>query len=316
MPEHSDLHIDRPLSNFAVEYKNDAFIASQVAPFVPVNNKSDTYVTFNKEDKFSLPEDIRGPKDKANEISWGTGTGTYGCKDRALRDFLSDSMIANSDINVNPLEKTTGNLSNLLLLGFENRVASLVFTYANYGSSYKVTLSGADQWSDAAGSDPVGVIDTARAACFVEPNTLILGKEVYDILKRHPQLLDHVKGGATSANPATVSMEVMKEVFEVENILIGKAKYNSSKKGQAAAYTRLWGKHAVLAYIDPNVTLDNVSAWKTFRWNQLTTGIGYKVRRYRDEERGGGGQWIETEMSIDEKAVCTDVAYIIKDAIA
>jgi hypothetical protein len=316
MPQHSDLHVDRPLSNFAVEYKNEGFIAPLVAPFVPVNNKSDSYVTFNKADKFSLPEDMRGPKDKANEITWGTGTSTYGCKDRALKDFLSDAMLANSDININPLEKTTGFLTDLLLLGFEYRVATLIFTAGNYSGSYKATLTGTDQWSDFAGSDPIGNIDTARAACFLEPNTLILGKEVYDKLKRHPQLLDHVKGGSTAANPATVSIDVMKEVFEVENILIGKAKYNSSKKGQTASYSRLWGKHAVLAYIDPNVTLDNVSAWKTFRWNQLTTGLGYKVRRYRDEERGGGGQVIEVEMSLDEKAVCTDVAYMIVDAIA
>jgi hypothetical protein len=316
MPQHSDVHIDRPLSNYAVEYKNEGFIAAQVAPFVPVNNKSDSYVTFNKGDKFSLPEDMRGPKDEANEITWGTGTGTYACKDRALRDFLSDAIIGNSDINIKPEERTTSFLTDLLLLGFESRIATLVFTSGNYAGSYKTTLSGTTQFSDYAGSDPIGVVDTARAACFVAPNTLILGKEVYDKLKRHPQLLDHVKGGSTSANPALVTEQVMKEVFEVENILVGKAQYNTAKKGQTASYSRLWGKHAVLAYIDPAVTLDNVSAWKTFRWNQLTTGVGYKVRRYREEKRGGGGQIIEVEMSLDEKAVCSDVAYMIVDAIA
>jgi hypothetical protein len=316
MPQHSDVHIDRPLSNFAVEYKNEGFIAALVAPFVPVNNKSDSYVTFNKADKFSLPEDLRGPKDKANEVTWGTGSASYGCKDRALKDFLSDAIVANSDPNIKPEERTTGFLTDLLLLGFESRVASLVFTAGNYAGAYKTTLSGTTQFSDYAASDPIGVIDTAKAACFVEPNTLILGKEVFDILKRHPQILDHVKGGSTSANPALVSEQVMKEVFGVENILIGKAKYNSAKKGQTASFSRLWGKHAVLAYIDPNVTLDNVSAWKTFRWNQLTTGVGYKVRRYRNEEIGGGGQYIEVEMSLDEKVVCSDVAYMIVDAVA
>jgi hypothetical protein len=316
MPQHSDLHIDRPLTNFAVEYKNEAFIASQVAPFVPVNNKSDNYVTFNKEDKFSLPEDIRGPKSEANEVTWGTATGTYGCIDRALKDFLSDSMVANADVNINPEQRTTGFLTDLLLLGYEKRVADLVFTYGNYATSgLRITLTGDDQFS-ATSSDPIGVVDTAKDACFMEPNTIIMGQEVFNILKRHHQLLDHVKGGATSSAPAMISQEIMAEIFGVDRILIGKAKYNANKKGQTASYSRLWGKHLVVAYIDPSVTLDNLSAWKTFRWNQVSTGAGYKVRRYRDEKRGGGGQVIEVEMSVIEKAVCSDLAYIVKDAVA
>ncbi|MFA6358837.1 MAG: hypothetical protein WCY09_09305 [Candidatus Omnitrophota bacterium] len=316
MPQHSDVHVDRPLSNYAVEYRNQDFIASLVAPFVPVNNKSDTYITFNKADRFSLPEDLRGPKDAANEITWGTGTGTYACKDRALRDFLTDYIVGNSDPAIKPEQRTTNFLTQLLMLGFEYRVSTLVFTSGNYSGSYKSQLSGTTQFSDFTNSDPIGVIDTGKEACFYPPNTMIMGEEVYNKLKRHPQLLDHVKGGSTSANPAMVSMDVMKEVFEIPNILIGKAKYNSAKKGQTATYTRLWGKSIVLAYIDASVTLDNLSAFKTFRWTQPTTDVGYKVRRYRNEEKGGGGQYIEVETSLYEAAICTDIAYLIYDAIA
>ncbi len=316
MPLHSDVHIDRPLSNFAVEYSNKKFIASQVAPFVPVNNKSDSFIVYNKADKFSLPEDLRGPKSEAKEVTWGSSSDTYGCIDRALRDFLADAIIANSDPGVNPQQRTTNFLTDLLLLKFEKRVVDLVTTYANYGSSYKTTLSGTTQLSDFAASDPIGVIDTAKSACFIDPNTIIMSKEVFDKIKRHPQLLDHVKGGSNNTSPAKVNAQTMAEIFEVDQILIGEAKYNSAIKGQTATYSSLWGKHIVVAYIDPAVTLESVTAWKTFRWNQVSTGSGFKVRRYRDEAKGGGGEWIEVEMSVIEKAVCSDLAYMIKDAIA
>ncbi len=317
MPLHSDVHVDRPLSNFAVEYRNEAFIASQVAPFVPVNNKSDTYMTYNKADKFSLPKDLRGPKDEANQITWGTSTGTYACLDRALKDFLSDAVIANSDAGINPQQRTVGLLTDLLLLGYEKRVADLVFGYGNYATTgNRVTLTGTDQFSDYAGSDPIGVIDTAKAACFVEPNTMIMGVAVYNKLKRHPALLAYVSGGATTNTPGMISLATMAEIFEIPRILIGKSKYNASMKGQTATYSKLWGSHVVVAFIDPAVTLDNLSAFKTFRWNQITTDAGFKVRRYRDEKRGGGGEEIEAEMSVDEAIICEDVAYIVKDAIA
>jgi len=317
MPLHRDVHVDRPLSNFAVEYRNEKFIASRVAPFVPVNNKSDSYIIFNKEDKFSVPEDLRGPKDTANQVTWGTSTGVYGCLDRALRDFLSDGIVGNSDPGIKPEQRTVSFLTNLLLLAFEKRVAELVFTYANYSASgLRVTLTGSDQFSDEAGSDPIGAVDTAKAACFIEPNTLIMGKAVYNVLKRHPQLLDHVKGGSTSANPAKVNLANMAEIFEVDQILVGEAKYNAAKKGQTASYTNLWGDSVVAAYIDPAVSLETITAWKTFRWTQMTTEAPYKVRRYRDEALGGGGQWVEVEMSVIEKAICSDLAYIIYDCLA
>ncbi len=316
MPLHSDVHVDRPLSNFAVEYSNKKFIGSLVAPFIPVNNKSDDYVIYNKADRFSLPLDIRGPKAPANQVDWGTSTGSYGCIDRALRDFLADSIVANSDAGINPQQRTTQLVTDLILMNFEKRVVDLVTTYGNYGGSYKTTLSGTTQFSDYVGSDPIGVIDTAKEACFVEPNTIIMSKEVYNKLKRHPQLLDHVKGGSTSADPAMAGIDVMKEIFEVDNVLIGEAKYNSAIKGQTATYASLWGKHVIVAYIDPVVSLNSVTAWATFRWTQMTTDLPYKVRRYRDEELGGGGEWIEVEMSVIEKAICTDLAYMIKDAVA
>lgn len=317
MPLHSDLHIDRPLTNYAVEYRNEALIAPQVAPFVPVNNKSDSFVVFTKADKFSLPADLRGPKAEAKETTWGTSSDTYACKDRALKDFISDAMASNADVNINPNERTVGFLTDLLLLNFEKRIADLAFTYANYATSgLRTTLTAGDQFSSPASSDPIGVVDTAVNACFMPANTLIMGKTVYDVLKRHPQLLDHVKGGSTASAPAKVNLANMAEIFEVDQILIGKAKYNSNMKGQTAGYSNIWGDSIVACYIDPSVTLDNLSAFKTFRWIQVSTDAGYKVRRYRDEKRGGGGNVIEVEMSVDEKAICADLAYIIYDCLA
>lgn len=316
MPLHQDVHVDRPLSNFAVEYRNKKLIADQVAPFVPVVNKSDSYITYNKEDRFSLPQDIRGPKSEANQVTWGTSTSTYGCIDRALRDFLSDGIVGNSDPGINPQQRTTSFLTDLLLLNFEKRIADLVTTYGNYGGSYRTTLSGTTQFSDPAGSDPVGVVDTAKAACFVNPNVIIMGKAVFDELKRHPQILDHVKGGASTTSPALVTAELLAQIFEVDKVLIGEAKYNSATKGATAVYADVWGKHLIAAYIDPNVSLEGVTAWKTFRWTQMSTNAAYKVRRYRDEALGGGGEWIEVEMSVIEKAVCADLAYMVKDAVA
>ena len=315
MPGHSDVHVDRPLSNFAVEYSNAKFIADMVSPFVPVNNKSDSYFTYTKKDKFTLPETIRGPKAEANEVDWSTSTSTYGCVDHALRNFLPDAIVANSDPGVDPRRRSTAQLVDLILLAYERVIATKVTTATNYASAYKATLSGADQWNEST-SDPIGDVDTGKAACFVEPNTMILGAEVWNVLKRHAAILDHVKGGATVDKPSLVTTALIAEIFELDQVLVGRAKYNSSNKGATASYSYVWGKDCVLAYIEPQTSLDGVSAWKSFRWRQMSTDAGYQVRSYRDEAKGGGGEYIEVETSYDEVAVCSDVAYLIDAVIA
>jgi hypothetical protein len=315
MPTHAQVHADRPLSNFAVEYRNDKLIADMCSPFVPVNNKSDSYYIYTKRDRFTLPETIRGPKAEANEVDWSTSTSSYGCIDHALREFLPDALVANSDPGVDPRRRTTGFLTDLLLLAYERVIASKVTTASNYASAYKTALTGADRWNQGATSDPIANVDTAKAACFLDPNTMIMGKEVWNQLKRHPAILDHIKGGATTDRPSLVTLELVAEIFELDRVLVGSAKYNSANKGATASYSYVWGKDCVLAYIDQGASLEGVSAWKTFRWRQLSTDAVYQVRTYRDESKGGGGEYIETETSYDEVAVCSDVAYLIDTVI-
>jgi len=316
MPLHSDVHIDRPLSNFAVKYKNEAFIAQALAPFVPVMHKSDKYITFTQKDGYTVPETIRGPKDTANEVDWSTSSSTYGCVDHAIREFISDAIVENSDPAIMPRQRTTEMLTDLLMLDFEIDIATLTTTAGNYGANYKTTLSGGDQWSAHATSDPMTNVQTGKDACFKEPNTIVMGKTVWTTLRQHPQILDRVSGGSTNFNPARVTPELVAELFEVDNLYIGKAKKNDTNKAQTASFTDVWGDFVVIAYVEQQPTLDGCCAWKTFLWNQLATNLGYQVRTYRDESRGGGGEFIEVETSRDSKVICADVAYLISDLVA
>ncbi len=315
MPQMPDIHIDQPLSNFAVEYKNAKYIAGEVMPVVPVDKKSDKYFVYDKKDRFTPVDTVRGPKSKANEIDWNVGDSTYNCIDHALAGFVSDGQVANADAPIRPREKSVSINTDLILLRREIRVAAAVFTAGNFASGYKVTLTGDDILSNYATSDPIGVIDTAKDACMVDPNIIVMGQQVYNKLKRHPQLLSKVTGGSTTGQPATVNAQVMAEIFEVDRIIIGKTKYNSANKGQTFTKAFVWGKYIFVGYVDPDPQLEGVCWGKTFQWKQMATDIGFKVRTWRDESRGGGGEMIEVETSFDEKIVCSDVGYLISSAI-
>lgn len=315
MPLQSQVHVDRPLANFAVEYKNKKLIADLAVPFVPVQNKSDDYMIYTQKDRFTLPETIRGPKSPAVQVDWTTSTSAYKCVDRAVREFISDALVANSDPGVDPRRRTTEMLTDLLLLDRERTVSTLTTTAGNYGANYKAALSGGDRWDVYATSDPLSNVETGKAACFVEPNVCIMGAQVWRKLKQHPQILDRISGGSTNASPAMVTERLVAELFEVDQVLIGRAKYNTANMGASASFDYVWGKQVVLAYVESSPSLQGVSAWKSFLWRQLASAIGYQVRTYRDESLGGGGEFIEVETSDDAKAVCADAAYLLYTVI-
>jgi hypothetical protein len=314
-PTNAMVHIDRPLSNFAVSYKNTDLIGRDVIPFVTVQKKSDSYMTYEKKDAFTVPETVRGPTDTANSVDWAASTGSYSCVDHALNKFTPDAIAANADPGVDMRRRTTEMLTDLILLGYEQAVATLVTTAGNY-SGQITTLTGGDQWSSYATSDPLGNIETARAGCFYAPKICVMGYEVWAILKQHPQILDRVSGGATNASPAQVTKALVAELFEVDQLLVGNAKINLNNYAQTASYTRIWGKDVVMAYTLPTPTLDDASAWKSFQWRQLTTNMGYQTRTWQDPTRGGGGEVIEVETSYNIKAVASDNKYLIDAVIA
>jgi hypothetical protein len=82
------VHIDRALTNVAVQYQNNEYIADAVMPVVRVSKKSDKYFKFKPETMFniaavdvvgaeSMPGRPAGPPPRAPRT------------DRALMDFIS-----------------------------------------------------------------------------------------------------------------------------------------------------------------------------------------------------------------------------------
>ena len=50
-PTRSDLHVNRPLTNMSIAYRQDAtdLVADRVFPAVPVKKQSDRYIVYTKD---------------------------------------------------------------------------------------------------------------------------------------------------------------------------------------------------------------------------------------------------------------------------
>lgn len=317
MPDSIDVHVDAVLSQFAIQYKNERtdLIGDRVSPPVKVVKESDKYIIYTKKDRFTVPSTYRADKDTANEVYWGKDTeGTYQCIEYALRDIASDRAIQNADKPLDMKRDTQEFLEDLILLDREVRLATQLFSTTTFASYYS-TLGTADQWSNFTSddSDPLDDVETARESirknAMKRMNTLIMGYEVYKQVRHHPLVVDRVKGGATVRVPAVIGATELAQVFDVDQVLIGSAIYNSANIGQTMTAAFIWGKYVLGAYINPQpMSIKNV----TMALSPMSQD--FMTRTYRDEPRRG--TWIEPSQIIDELVPCDACGYLFNTAVA
>ncbi len=315
MPPVGQLHIDQALTNLSVRYQNQAMIWQNILPIIPVNKRSDKYFVYNKADSFTLADDTIFPKSMPNEMDWGTSTGNYSVKDHAFGDWLPEEVIENADVPMQPEVDTNDFLNLLLDIAQENRVASIVFSSSNYASGNTTTLSGSAQWSGAS-STPISDIQNAIESCYGpngRANTLVFGIDTWKALRSNPQILDAVKAATRlqSSNGGLASRDEVATLFEVEQILVGRSRYNTAKQGQTASFARLWGKHAAALYVEKTPGIRSITFGATFCETRRQTQRDFDVKRGIK-----GAHYLKVVWNSAEVVIANDCGYFIENATA
>lgn len=322
LPGHSELifagmgGIIRPfpmnpqMTAIAIAYRNPdiALIADDVLPRTPTAQEF-KYLKYVLADGFTIPEARVGRKSAPNEID----TSATEVIDKVV-DYGLDDVVPNEDIEadnqgVDPLGTATAYLTNLINLAREQRVANLVFSTGSYSAGLFQTLSGTGQWSDAA-SDPVAAIGDALDIPIMRPNIATFGQQTWTKLRRNVKIVQAIKG--TSQGAGMVSREEFADFFELQQVLVGAGFANTAKKGQTAAMSRLWGKHAAFFYRDraagpqAGVTFGMTAAW------------GGKIAGVMDEPKLGltGCQRVRSGERVKEIITAPDVGYFFQNAVA
>lgn len=301
-----DVVVDPALSNVSIKYANDTFIADQIFPIVKVAKQTGKFYVYDKAN-LRINKTTRAAGSGANEIDFGLSTAVFSCDDHALKEFVADEIQDQAEAALNPLVDATETATEQLLLDRENNLSVLLSNTANV--TQNVTLSGTSQWSDYTNSDPIADVRTARTTIhqntFNKPNTMVLGKQTFDILIEHPKIIERIK----YSQLGVVTKELLARVFQVENILVGEAGSNTAAEGQTDAMSYVWGKHAWLMYITPSIGLKRLTLGYTFTYS---TRI---VKRWRDEDREGTYVRIGNDNYV-QKIVAATAGYLIKNATA
>lgn len=298
--------VDPVLANVSVKYKNEEYISDVIAPVQTVTKKTGIYFKYDKSN-FRIVDSLRAPGSPSNEVGYNLSKETFETKNHALKQFVEDELVEQSDAPLTPETDATENVTDRLILEREKALADWMSNTANI--TQNTTLSGTSQWSDYTNSNPFGNVATARsvvrAAIGVEPNTLVLGYDTFSTLCDHPDIVDRVK----YSQFGVVGEPELARAFKVRQILIGKALYNTATEGQTDALSNVWGKHAWLVYISPNA---RAIKQVTFAWTFELKARN--VKKWRDEDREG--MYVRVGMDYTQKIVAAEAAYFIKNAVA
>ena len=324
MPNRSDIHIDKALTNMSVKYLQDTanFIADKVFPVVPVAKQSDRYFMYKKEDWFRDDAKLRamGAESAGGDYDIDN-TPTYFCNKYAFHKDVFEEDRVNADSPLTPDQDAMEFVVDKILLNRENNWAK---TYFQSGV-WEQDLTGSDTagsgkiiyWDDYDHSDPISDIanmSTAMAEITGKrPNTLTLGRRVYDALRQHPDILDRIK----FTQKGVVTAELLASLFDVERILVANSIQNVAKKGQEANMEFTMGNNALLTYAPPAAGLKKASAGYIFSWTGLmgANALGGRINRFSMPQLGIGTERIECEVAYDMKVVAADMGAFVGGAI-
>jgi len=303
-----------PISNLSVDRRNDAtgYVADFGAPIVKVNKTVGSYYEFNEGNNFQNPDNVKADGAvsrtavfNANVLSYQTNLyGTRaGYTQRELDDFdgganelriAKMNMITDADMNAH-----------------EVRTATLLTTAASYASANKITLSGSDQWSNAA-SDPFTEIKAAKLAVMADDgvvmNSMICSYDnFYNGLFAHPDIISRVQAENKPTGTDDMNAAAVGAVLGVD-LKIASAQYQSSVTGQTFVASYCWGNFALMFHRPSAPAKQTIALAYTF------AKTNFAIRSYFDEP--SKTTFVDNDHDVDTKLVAASVGYLITNPTA
>ncbi len=318
------------LSNMALSYyqSDSQAFARTVFPICPVSLSSDNYYVFDKEDLLRDNWHRKPAYGKVDTAVLSEHMELYACYvDQMIMGIdgirQTDLMRRQGPAAMNPKMQRTKTMAAQANIHQDVMFANAFFKPGVWGHEE----TGVDSTAPASGqfikftngnSDPVSFMDVKKTEMEEKtgrkPNRLALGVNVFNALKKHPAILERVKYGGSTANPASVTLNVLAQLFEIDRIAVQRSIMNKAKLGQRADMGYIGDSNGfLLAYATDSPSIEEPSAGYIFTWDMLGNGNLMPVLNYEGEP-GTHAEFIEGLMAIDMRKTVDDLAMYFADA--
>jgi len=311
--------IDPLLTNVARRYTAHGFIYDQIVARQPVQTISGIYPTFPRYYWFAQQADNQiEDRAETKEVNFTWSTEKYLAKKFGLKVSISDDERANAAPQLRLEQNKTELLGIQNALSREIRLATVLRSTAVTGGQLTESHEAepSKKW-DTSESNPDADLRTAALEIYtaigINPNTLILPYPVaYNLATQHGtdtfrgQMLYTVNG----QEMIRLGDGILPSEIHGMKVVIpkGPQKQVANEPGVGASSSEIWGKNAILAYVDPNAG-----------WGMPTTVYGFQFMAptvARWQRIDPDVEYIREMERVDEKVVAPDAAWVIKAVIS
>ncbi len=181
---------------------------------------------------------------------------------------------------------------------------------------------GADQFYqfDNENSDPVTLFHKLRTRMMLsglrKPNKMVIGSNAFTALTVNPSILERIKYQGSEANPASVTVNVLAQLFGLNEIVTAESVHNSAPLGAKDKMEFICNPNdALLVYVPDSPSIDEPSAGYTFTWDMLGNGQYTAVQQYLGEA-STHTEFIEGLLCTDPEITSADLGVFLKDAVS
>jgi hypothetical protein len=327
LPTSRDVHVNQILTDWAVQYSNKLtdFQADNLAPLVPSKKRTNSYFTYEKADWFRDEMKERGEGAPVPMAGYRVNAdSSYTIKTWSAGKPIDDQVEDNEDDPLDSDEDATQFVMNLERIRREKAFAAECLATSKWGTDVTGNTSASvygsntvAQWDD---SDSSPLEDLAyyrtkvKLATGLDPNVFACGRQVWDVLKNHADVLARITGGSSNGNPALVTRQTVAALFELEEIVVLEAVENTAIEGAAMTGAFIAGKHGLLMHRNKSAGRKGATAVKTFTWQRpKTDASGIAILKYPvDAHR----RMVECESNFIHKIVATDLGVFFNGLVA
>jgi len=330
LPTPKSAHKDAALTNISIAYKNSMMVADRVFPIVPVAKQSDYYFTFEKGAWFRNEARPRGAGSRAPRGGYPVDSSTYSCVEYAFGHPVPIELLNNADSVLQPMTTGVHFATDKVMLAKEKVVADLCMTSGNWTTSEDCDAGWA---SDAATNTFIDDVktakDTIRKLIGRYPNRMVIEAKTFTQISMCDDVLDRIKYTGTQGKPADVTPQVIAQLFELDEVMIGGSIYSDAEEVVAGTdfnAVDLWEvtatKGAAFLYYAPtSPSIETPAAGYCFNWKgdagqqnqEIGSDVYRTVRKYwEDPEK----QWVvEASEYFDAEVTCADAGCLFYDTI-
>ena len=319
------------LTNMGLAYYQNAanYFAKAIFPICRVQLSADNYYIFNKEDLLRDNWQRKPAYGKTMPTVVSEHTDTYKCQVDQM--IMGIDEIRQTDLQRrqgpairDPRQQRTKTIAEQANIHQDRLFANAFFrsgVWANEWTGIDDTNTGDKQFIKFSNdnSDPIKFIADQKLEMHEQtgrtPNKLAIGANVFNALRQHPGILERIKYGGTTANPANVTKNVLAQLFEVDELVVMMSIYNQAKQGAEADMSFIGDPNALLlAYATASPAVDEPSAGYIFTWDMLGDGQLLPIFHYPGEN-GTHSEYVEGLMAYDMRKTADDLAVFCKDVV-